>query len=706
MAVMHSWKRRVAGAVSALVLLGAPALAQEGLRNFDCDGENVCRDTTTGLPVRVLMRPVAQINADADEASSVLRSNLRPFIPWFVFDERDVDLTDPENPQGWYKVGLDPRSTEGWVRAGDALLWNTALVVTYTNPGVIEEERRTPVLMFDTLANVQAMMSAREPEAYAAEIIDAVETGDEDTLRARGVVSMEPKRFVDFNEGFYILPVVNFERLVRFDGSEARFLQLAAAVPQTDTDIGRGATTVFDAESRGNITSSETVTGTNAAELGLEVRFVIDMTGSMQPYLDAVVGAVTRLTTQLEESGSGAQIRYGLVGYTDISSECSDCRFPVAKNFFPGGAVSAEELVKTLADDPSAKANGGGDWPETVFEGMNEAVSAGWTPNSLRVIVLIGDASSNLAGTSKNPSESAAGIRSLADDNQVRVIALHAKPNDPRVRDDWAVAERQFSAMAANQGQEQPAYIGIEVNPSDPVGSEAAFTDAVNRLAEKFESALSKVRKGDVSVARIEAPAAAAPISGGGEVAERVGLVAEETFAAALISYLGSAADRPTDLTAWAVDVDPADSISESLDVRILLAKSELNDLIGTLKSMLEALRRTKALDTDDFFAELQATMASAALDRDLDYSDVKSVAGSGLVPAWLEALPYRSQIMELTQDRFAEMTADERSQLEQSLDERLNYYEDLYNSDRWVGLYPDAAELDKVYPVSLTDLP
>lgn len=715
--------RGVASLVLAMALSGVAdrVVAAERQSAFDCSTGGLCRHADSGLPARVLMRPASVVRAAADRAAAVLRGNLRPFHPWFVFETRDLGVSPGGVAQGWYRVGVDKTTPVGWVSAVDAIPWSSALVVTYANPGVFGHERRAPVLMFDTLANLRRMTDAADPERYLGAITAAIEAGDQEVIDAHGVISMEPRRFVDFRHGFYLLPVLDYERLPLFD-AEARMLKIAAAVPQTETDLGRGATTLRDAAIRDSILSRDTIRGTDAERLVVEVKFVVDMTASMQPYLDAISASLRQWTSLIEQSDLDAELRYGLVGYTDVSAQCGLCPFVETRDFFPGGAADANEVVDALRHSPWARASGGGDWSETMFEGVRSAIESRWSENALKFVVLIGDASSNAFGGPKNDALSAASVRALADAADVRVIALHAKPwerewqsasasgEPPDARGaaasaidpgaDWEVAEAQFRQLSLNPGQRGASYVELAVDPNRPVEIRMTYARAVYRLAERFANALDAVRRG--------ALADAEAISAGGQagVERQVDSVASEAFASALISYLGSAAVRPRDLTFWALDVDPLDLYTPALEVRVLIEKRDLEGLIRRLEAILAAFARTREIDSDAFFAQLQAASAAASLDHDLSATDLRKAAAGDLVPGWLRGLPYRSQMLDLSRERFAEMSADERARIEQSLVLKLRAYRDLYNSDEWVALWPDADELDRVYPVLLRDLP
>lgn len=686
--------------ICAAIGWAAPARASE---DYACpDDAKVCRFSDTRLPVRVLIRPASAIYDAGGDDADVIRGNLPPFRPWYVYGAEGVDLSDPENPKGWYQVGYE-RDGEpfGWVRAGDALLWRSSLVVTYTNRGSgAEEDKRSPVLMFSEIGDVKAMMEASDPGAVSGGLIEAIEAGDLDKARESGVVMMEPKRFVDFKNGFYMLPVVDFEVFSVGLDEQARYLQLAAAVPQTDEDIGRGATAVTNEDARTNAVATEADGQMVAAsELGIDIKFVIDMTGSMQPYLDATRDAVGRILNRVAERGlPDDAVSYGLVGYTDEPGQCRDCAFPYARNFTPE-PVSGEEIVRLLSSDPAARASGGGDWPETVYAGLREAVQSNWRDNALPIVVAIGDALSKDLGGDGNrlTAESA---RSLADnaagERSVTVISMHARPAEAGASAN-RTAEEQFRAIARNPGTQSDSYIGFDVSMSDARGIENAFATAVQEAGDTLVAIVERVRGGDTSsLAEERAPAPEGD----------VGAVVEEAVNAALVQYLGAEAVRPNDLTAWAVDVDPVNTFVQSLDVRVLMEKRDLADLVKTMESLLEQYRKAEMLGTD-FFEELQAAGVGGILDEGATERDAATLAGSGLSRSFIASLPYRSALLELTPETFANMTADDREFFEADLEDKIFILTDYLNDpDVWTKLSPDVGELSAVFPVPLSDLP
>ncbi|HEY0836058.1 MAG TPA: vWA domain-containing protein [Azospirillum sp.] len=651
------------------------------------------------MPARVLIRPATNVYDSPSTSGKVLKSNLPAFNPWYVFEQRDVDLRDPRQPKGWYAIGDSTKDRFGWIEAGNAIEWKSALVVSYTHPGT-GDDRRTPTLMFDDLARVRTLMESPDRAALAEGIVKAIENGEKGLQAKYGVAMMEPRRFVDIERTPYILPVLDFEQFRTADRN-ARFLRIAAAIPQTETETGRGRTTLDQEAVQRQVAQRETTQGTQAATLGLDIKFVLDMTGSMQPYLDGTRDAINRMVRSLT-ADSSAPVRFGLVGFTDIDRECGDCNFKVARNWTKDELASGEQFVKILESDPTAKALGGGDLPETVFEGVHEAITSRWTENAIRMVVLIGDASSNQLGTDKNRDYSEHTIRSEADAQNVYMMALHIKPRGAEF--DTALAEPQFKTMVVNPGQEQPPYIPVPADPRNPAVNRTAILEAVEPVVARLAKELQKVRRGDVSIVAADTDKAVKAESA--SLGARAEAAAGGTLAAALVSYLGDAAEPPNDVTAWTTDVDLADPTRLALDVRVLLEKRDLEDLTNAIDTILTALRRSRMTESD-FFSELQAVVTSGVMARDISVSDATSLAGSGLLPKWLSSLPYKSAIQRLDATTYAALSPDDKVALDRELDAKIRLYKDYFNnSEIWHKLSPKHADLESVYPIRLADLP
>ncbi|MEN8217222.1 MAG: hypothetical protein ABFS56_12815 [Pseudomonadota bacterium] len=187
---------------------------------IQCQDGKVCRIVSTSLPLRALPRDLSIVYSEPDISSKVLIQNIKAFEPLYVFERKNVDLSE-----GWYQVGKKVKEPLGWIQAKDILEWKHALVVSFT-----PDEQRHQVLMFKTKDALKQLLEAPDRQ----ERVQAIYAG----LKAippqvpEGIISVEPTRFVNIEEVFYLLAVLDFEQVDK----KTRILQIASAVPGSRAD--------------------------------------------------------------------------------------------------------------------------------------------------------------------------------------------------------------------------------------------------------------------------------------------------------------------------------------------------------------------------------------------------------------------------------------------------------------------------------------
>ena len=116
----------------------------------------------------------------------------------------------------------------------------------------------------------------------------------------------------------------------------------------------------------------------------VEVAFVLDTTGSMGPLIEAAKRKIWSIATAIVDANPDAEIRMGLVAYRDIGDDYVTKKFELTKDI--------QDLYANLLE---LRARGGGDWPESVNEALEVAVTKlSWTQGSeiCRIMFLVGDA--------------------------------------------------------------------------------------------------------------------------------------------------------------------------------------------------------------------------------------------------------------------------------------------------------------------------
>jgi Mg-chelatase subunit ChlD len=116
----------------------------------------------------------------------------------------------------------------------------------------------------------------------------------------------------------------------------------------------------------------------------MDLAFCIDTTGSMQGEIDMVKSKVKELVAKLGSGSPAPDIRVGLVAYRDRGDEYVTKVFPFS-----------DDIDKVAKDISGLVANGGGDAPEAVNQGLHAALNdLKWDDNkkAAKLLFLIGDA--------------------------------------------------------------------------------------------------------------------------------------------------------------------------------------------------------------------------------------------------------------------------------------------------------------------------
>ncbi|MDM8569778.1 hypothetical protein QUF50_09775, partial [Thiotrichales bacterium HSG1] len=435
---------------------------------------------------------------------------------------------------------------------------------------------------------------------------------------------------------------------------------------------------------------TETAEGISKKSLGLDIKFVMDMTDSMGPYIIHTKKAIAKVAAATVNIDT--KIRYGLIGYRDDISVVPELKF-ITKNYTPN-LVNASKFNKIISKVTSAVITND-DYPEEVFAGVKEAITSTWNKNSLKLIVLIGDASSHKLGHPQNTTGlEAQQLRKLADTHKINLIAIHLKPS--QFPNDHQLAKTQFTQLATNPGNSSPAYIPIPT--SDP----QEFETVIERLTETLSVIISQIRQGNVDVVNI------APKIHKTNIVNKTSKIAQATAATALVDYLGNVATPPRDITAWVLDRDLLNPRIKSLQVRVLLTKRDLNDLIVALESVLEAMQQSQ-LTSIQLFDALQGVITQTLKGDKITLTTAKKLAESGLMPSWINSLPYKSKLLEMDNESFAALSAEKRASLEHEIEAKLQFYREINeNTDLWSILDERSVnnDIDSVYPLNLDALP
>lgn len=647
-----------------------------------CPGDGVCLEEATQLPLRALPRPFSHIYTHPRaDSEAVVTANVPAFRPLYVFERQDLDMRDPAAPLGWYQVGLSSMEPVGWMQAQDVMEWRQALLVSYTHPGGLIEGRN-PVLMFRDAGTLHNLLDSFDMSGQARAYYQRIEEGD----IPEEIISMEPKRFVDIMDQFYILPILLWEQ-TQIMGDDVRLLQLAAAVPGR-----RGADALADDDYRDQaLTDRGSDQGARLEDIQVDIVFAIDTTRSMQPFIDMTRDAVSKMVRSYSAE-TADRFRFGLVGFRDDIKTIPYLEY-TTRNFTPD-LVDGGTLVRLLAEDFKGTEVGSLDYAEEVFAGVDLAIRSNWRKDALRFIILIGDASSHPKGHPQNViGKDEVDLRREADDQQVHIMAVHLK--FPVAAEDHPIAEPQFRKLSRVRGQEHSSFVDINATKEDEY---QAMADTV---VQEISALVGKAIGLDAEEAREVQPLTPEQAAAAQQGQGAISLVWE----AALVEYLGKTATPPKDIVAWVLDRDLVHTADRALDVRILITRDQLSSLSLALDHVVQALMRAEI--TQAHFFEALQSVAGQTMKRPEDLAQAGRLADTGLLPAFIGSLPYRSDILALNDEMFASMTAEQRSQLEWNLLAKLEQYRSINEQvDAWFRLNDTDPDQDMVYPLHLDYLP
>lgn len=160
-----------------------------------------------------------------------------------------------------------------------------------------------------------------------------------------------------------------------FDGFDTS--GLSASVKRS----GSGSGDIFDLGSDALKAGGFRGTVAKLRGTGLEIVFVFDSTGSMDSVLSAAKRRIFRMVEVLNALVPSARI--GIVTYRDRGA---------AENYVTRSVPVTHDVYQVMNFMHTIEASGGGDFAEAVLDGLKEATTQRWQPNSRRVVVLIGDA--------------------------------------------------------------------------------------------------------------------------------------------------------------------------------------------------------------------------------------------------------------------------------------------------------------------------
>jgi|GEM_PF-347403 len=647
------------------------------------------------LPLRLLTRPFANVYAQNDANSKVVQENVPTFSIFFAY-------SSPETTPGWFEVGTDKRGgIIGWMQADDVIEWKQYLTLSFTNPA-----DRSPTLFFADRAALTDLMDMDN----RSEIVQSIRTSIDEILKNPKenfppnfvIAAMEPPDFVDMYQGPYLLPVLSAESM-RMNGKLARVLEVASAVKGSRKSPAEAAA----GPNEKDFATDASMNRKLLQEWQADIVFVIDATSSMQPYIDGARAVVRNMAQTIKQSDLGGQVHFGLVAYRDSVELIPAIEYTskIFCNLQEGGDLKTfdQKISQVMAAQVGSQG-----FDEDVWAGLKTALEdKAMQPhdNASLFIIHIGDASSHEQAHPMNTTGLVAQrLRELADNHKpfsATIASLHLiTPNARKARNNQNKAKAQFKKIVNSSGDSD---LYFPVKDGDP----QIFEQQAQLLLEVIVGSLKEAKSGSSEVA-----ASGSAITGKieGKLLEAANSM-KGAIRAAQLEYLGSKKTAsgdikaPRDIKAWTVDRDLENPKVKNLKVNLLITKNNLDQLKKSLEAVLEA-GTTAQVSGEDFFDQLQSVMATATSAPEM-VRDGLTLQKFGLMPEFLDGLPYKSEILAMTNDAWFDMPPDAQNEFLAKIKSKITLYETYYNNqDKWIQLNPSDEPGEWVMPMDLNSLP
>lgn len=596
------------------------------------------------LTQKVLTRPGATLHATPGAGAGTA-------VPGFTLFH--VYARQGSGAEAWIEVGRDAAgATEGWMREERSLPWGQTMVLAFTNPA-----GRERTMFFAEGPALRRIILSRDMAAAGAEARQANDGR---------VIALEPETFVDISRNFYLLPVLGAEEVENERGDRMRLLEVASAPAER-----RAAPPARDplADFRGALV------------------FVVDTTLSMQPYLDRTREAIRNVMARIGTTALRDRFRFGLVAYRDDLGGNQALEYVTRTHARADFAAPADAVLPRIAEAAAATESNEG-FDEDAVAGLRAALDAAdWNSLGGRFIILVTDAGTREANDARSSTRlGIAEMRELLKQRAIATFALHLLT--PEGRNNHARARAQYRELTRFDGAPEPFYYPI------PNGEVAAFGQTVEAITEALLRQVATLT--NTPIAQLRGGAAAAP-----QVTQQVDVVGQ----AMRLAYLGRVqeAAAPDIVRSFTTDRDLADSNRANLDVRILLTRDQLSDLRSALRLVIDGANAGR-LQPQTVFANIRNAALSAARDPRRIGNLERLGAAFG---EYLDGLPYRSQVMELTERGWLELQSGGQRELLNALEAKLRLYEEYARTPAlWTQLGSGSDAGAAVFPMPLDQLP
>ena len=595
------------------------------------------------------------------------------FTPLYVYDKKVV------NGEEWLEVSPSSgASSTQWIRSLNGSRWDKALSLTFT-----ERMGRDPVMFFRSYDGLNQLITS---EKLSDELTRLVREYRHDTLDASSpLIALEPKASAVPREQFYLMPI--FDHSLEYEQYGLKMLKVGCINP------GSGEV------------APKTVAAPEPRKFKSGVAFVIDTTISMKPYIEKTKEFIHNTYNALEKSPLAEDLSLGVVAYRNSTRHDQNIEY-VSRVVSPLTPVSGRQVMERGLNDLDEAKVSTHAFNEDAFAGIMSAIEQlDWNPYAIKLAVLITDAGAirnddKYSSTGLNEEE----MRDLLAQKGIRLLVVHLQTEAGK-RHGLAKTEKQYRTLTSvKDANLKSVYLPL------PAYNAQTASQQFGKLSKAMVNILLKIMKQNAEgqmTQKPEAVAAATPEEKMAQIAQCIGYAAQ-------LEFVGSEKNTqaPRMLEAWAVDKDLV-SLSEgkpteALSVTVLLNKRQLDSLAHQLQTVVDAAKSARAIDSSQLFQRIVSLSAQTVRDPNKlqEGGSAANIAELGVLPEFLEGLPYVSWIMGMTAEGWSAMSSMEQDAKIRELESKIQLYKEYHNDTaNWKSFgSPDPA--DAMYRVPLTSLP
>jgi serine/threonine-protein kinase PpkA len=616
---------------------------------------------------KVITHPGAKLFAIDGDSVQVLENWIKPFTVYYVYERASVA------GETWLEVGLS--STEGpigWVNGVKVSDWNQALTLVFT-----ERTGRRPALFFRDLSSLQTLAGSPTPRKQTTQLVSqfgAIQSGEMSQPEDFPLLAVEPPGEAVSEKRFYLIPI--FNALELFEG--VKFLEVASIDP------GSGQLPVD-------------------TELKTAIVFVIDTTVSMKPYIERTREAVRKIYDAIEEAGLSDKVAFGLVAYRNSTRKTPGVIYEAKVLSDLRDGSQRKQFEYALAQTEEAKISTHS-FNEDAFAGLKTALDKlYWAPYQSRLVFLMTDAGAirnddPYSSTGMNEAE----IADLAAAKGVKIFALHLKTPAGKKRNNHDYAETQYRVLTGHSDPDiGDLYVPIAADRA------AAGVRGFGGVVEGVGAQMVELVRATGAGERLVLPDAS--------TAQTQDAVQEAVRKAAILGYamqlefLGARGGikSPEVVKAWVSDMDLARPDKPTFKVCVLLTKNQLSDLSWRLRVVLDQAQRTKRTGARDFFNSILSVAAQTSRDpNQFSRKPNQNLGELGILAEFLDDLPYRSNIMRLTEEDWYRLSLGEQQTFINNLKSKIKRYTQIHDDvANWTS-FGAKEPGDAVYRVALSLMP